>query len=200
MARYIGPKSKIARRFKDPIFGPDKSLGKKGADGKGRRGRKKVTEYGIQLTEKQKAKYTYGVLERQFRKMFVKAASKPGKTGDNLLVFLESRLDNTVFRLGISTTRAGARQLVSHKHITVNGQVVNIPSYSLRPGDLIEVRQKSKSLEAIQDALAGRKQNFKWLEWDDENKLGKFVNYPEREEIPENIRENLIVEFYSKQL
>ena len=200
MARYIGPKSKIARRFKDPIFGPDKTLGKKtGPSGSGNKRRTKMTEYGIQLAEKQKAKYTYGLLERQFRNLFEKSARKQGKTGDNLLKLLEARLDNTIFRLGISRTRAGARQLVSHKHITVNGRVVNVPSFSLRPGDMVEVREKSKSLEAIQDALASRKGNYQWLEWDSDKKIGKFVNYPEREEIPENIRENLIVEFYSKQ-
>lgn len=197
MARYIGPKSKIARRFKDPIFGPDKSLGKK--TGPGNKRRTKMTEFGIQLAEKQKAKYTYGLLERQFRNLFEKAARKQGKTGDNLLKFLEARLDNTVFRLGIARTRAGARQLVGHKHIIVNGRVVNIPSFELRPGDMIEVRERSKSLEAISDALASRKGGYNWLEWDGDRKIGKFVNYPEREEIPENIRENLIVEFYSKQ-
>ena len=196
MARYIGPKSKVARRFKDPIFGPDKSLSKKAPSTK-RRG--KTTEYGIQLTEKQKAKYTYGLLERQFRNLFDKSARKQGKTGDNLLKFLEARLDNSVFRLGLARTRAGARQLVLHKHIMVNGQVVNIPSFSLRPGDVVEVREKSKSLEVIQDALASNRNSFNWFEWDAEKKAGKFLNYPERDDIPENIRENLIVEFYSKQ-
>lgn len=199
MARYIGAKSKIARRFKDPIFGPDKTLGKKAGTGKqGSRRRTKMSEYAIQLAEKQKAKYTYGLLEKQFKNLFEKAARKQGKTGDNLLIFLEARLDNTVYRFGIANTRAGARQLVSHKHIKVNNIVVNIPSYSLRPGDIVEVREKSKSLEAIQDSLASKRQNFAWLDWDNESKLGKFVNYPEREEIPENIRENLIVEVYSK--
>ncbi len=197
MARYIGPKSKIARRFKDPIFGPDKTLGRKTGQA-ARKRRSKITEYGIQLNEKQKAKYTYGLLERQFRNLFEKASRKSGKTGDNLLKFLEARLDNTVFRLGIARTRAAARQLVSHKHITVNGRVVNIPSYTLRPGDIVGVREKSKSLEVIQDALASRRQTYSWLEWDNDKLQGKFVNYPEREEIPENIRENLIVEFYSK--
>ncbi|MBT3301946.1 MAG: 30S ribosomal protein S4 [Bacteroidetes bacterium] len=197
MARYIGPKSKIARRFKDPIFGPDKSLGKKAASTGRRRG--KTTEYGIQLTEKQKAKYTYGLLERQFRNLFDKAARKQGKTGDNLLKFLEARLDNAVFRLGISPTRAGARQLVLHKHIVVNDKVVNIASFSLRPGDVVGVREKSKSLECIQDSLAARKNAVSWFEWDLDSKSGKFVSYPERGDIPENIRENLIVEFYSKQ-
>jgi small subunit ribosomal protein S4 len=196
MARYIGAKSKIARRFKDPIFGPDKSLGRKSGQGK-RRG--KVTEYGIQLSEKQKAKYTYGLLEKQFRNLFEKAARKEGKTGDNLLKLLEARLDNAVFRLGIAPTRAAARQLVSHKHIIVNGRVVNIPSFTLKPGDYVSVRERSKSLEAIQDSLAKRTNKFNWYEWEEETKTGKLLNYPERDEIPENIRENLIVEFYSKQ-
>jgi small subunit ribosomal protein S4 len=200
MARYIGPKSKIARKFKEPIFGPDKTLSKKGAPGKqSSRKRTKVTEYGIQLAEKQKAKYIYGVLERQFRNLFDKSHRKTGKTGDNLLKFLEARLDNVVFRFGIARTRSGARQLVSHKHITVNGYVVNVPSYSLKPGDVVSVREKSKSLEAIQNSLGAKKNTFNWLEWDQDNKSGKFVNYPERQDIPENIRENLIVEFYSKQ-
>lgn len=197
MARYIGPKSKIARRFKDPIFGPDKTLGKKSGQ-TGKRRRSKTTEYGIQLAEKQKAKYTYGLLERQFRNLFEKSARKHGKTGDNLLKFMEARLDNSVFRFGIAPTRAAARQLVSHKHITVNGKVVNIPSFTLRPGDMVEVRERSKSLEAIQDSIAARRNSFPWLEWDADKQIGKFVNYPERDEIPENIRENLIVEFYSK--
>ncbi len=198
MARYIGPKSKIARRFKDPIFGPDKTLGKKTGPGQKRR-RSKMTEFGIQLAEKQKAKYTYGLLEKQFRNLFKKSSGKQGKTGDNLLKFLEARLDNTVFRFGVARTRAGARQLVSHKHITVNGEVVNIPSYTLKPGDIVGVRERSKSLESIIDSLSTRKTAFGWLEWDEESKSGKFVNFPEREEIPENIRENLIVEYYSKQ-
>lgn len=197
MARYIGPKSKIARRFKDPIFGPDKSLGKKSAAPAKRKG--KMTEFGIQLAEKQKAKYTYGLLERQFRNLFEKAARKQGKTGDNLLKFLEARLDNVVFRLGIARTRAAARQLVIHRHIKVNAQSVNIPSYSIKPGDIIEVREKSKSLEVIQDSLSSRKSLPAWFEWDVERKAARFLNYPEREEIQENIRENLIVEFYSKQ-
>ena len=197
MARYIGPKSKIARRFKDPIFGPDKTLGKKSSQTTRRT--RKMTEYAIQLGEKQKAKYTYGLLERQFRNLFDKAARKSGKTGDNLLKFLEARLDNAVFRLGIARTRNGARQLVTNRHIMVNNRVVNIPSFLLRPGDVVTVREKSKSLECIQDSLASRKQTYNWFEWDSENKSGKFLNYPEREDIPENIRENLIVEFYSKQ-
>jgi small subunit ribosomal protein S4 len=201
MARYRGPKSKIARKFKDPIFGPDKALDRKpyapGHHGANKR-RRKESEYGLQLAEKQKAKYTYGILERQFRNIFDKASRKSGKTGEILLQLIESRLDNVVFRLGISPTRRGARQLVSHRHITVNGQIVNIPSYELRAGDIIGVREKSKSLEAITDSLASRSNKFSWLEWDDEKLVGKFMNYPAREDIPENIKEQLIVELYSK--
>jgi len=201
MARYRGPKSKIARKFKDPIFGPDKALDRKpyppGHHGANKR-RRKESEYGIQLQEKQKAKYTYGILERQFRNTFKKATTKKGITGEILLQLIEARLDNVVYRLGISPTRRGARQLVTHRHITVNGHVVNIPSYELRPGDIIGVREKSKSLEAINDSLSGRSDRFGWLEWDDEKMEGKFVNYPAREDIPENIREQLIVELYSK--
>ncbi|HPD65669.1 MAG TPA: 30S ribosomal protein S4 [Bacteroidia bacterium] len=197
MARYIGAKSKIARRFKDPIFGPDKTLSKKSSPAARRKG--KMTEYAIQLQEKQKAKYTYGLLERQFRNLFEKAARKQGKTGDNLLKFLEARLDNSVYRLGLTRTRAAARQLVIHKHVMVNQRVVNIPSFQLKPGDIISLREKSKSLELVQNALSSKRNHYPWIEWDNETKTGKFVNYPEREEIPENIRENLIVEFYSKQ-
>ncbi|HDO06806.1 MAG TPA: 30S ribosomal protein S4 [Bacteroidetes bacterium] len=201
MARYIGPKSKIARKFNDPIFGADKYLEKKnyapGQHGQMRR-RKKQSEYGIQLQEKQKAKYTYGILEKQFHNIFDKASRKKGITGENLLKLIEARLDNTVFRLGIAPTRAAARQLVSHRHISVNGKVVNIPSYSLRAGDVVGVREKSKNLEVITDSLASRNKSFSWLEWDDAKKEGKFLNYPERDEIPENIKENLIVELYSK--
>jgi len=202
MARYIGPKSKIARRFREPIFGPDKALERKnyppGMHGASKR-RGKQSEYAVQLMEKQKVKYTYGVLERQFENLFHKASSKEGITGELLLKFLEARLDNTVYRLGISSTRSGARQLVSHKHITVNGEVVNIPSYSLNAGDVVAVRERSKTLEAITDSVAGRKINkYNWLEWDANNLTGKFLNYPTRDEIPENIKENLIVELYSK--
>ena len=202
MARYTGPKSKIARKFREPIFGPDKALEKKnyppGQHGPSKR-RGKQSEYAIQLLEKQKAKYTYGVLERQFSNLFVKASAKHGITGENFLKLLEARLDNVVYRLGIAPTRSAARQLVSHKHITVNGQVVNIPSYSIRPGDVIEVRERSKSLEAISNSVAGRKINkFSWLEWDANELKGTFVTYPERADIPENIKENLIVELYSK--
>jgi small subunit ribosomal protein S4 len=202
MARYTGPKSKIARRFREPIFGPDKALERKnyppGMHGASKR-RGKQSEYAIQLMEKQKVKYTYGVLERQFENLFHKASSKQGITGENLLKLLEARLDNAVYRLGIAPTRSGARQLVSHKHITVNGEVVNIPSYSLRAGDVVAVRERSKSLETITNSVAGRKINkYNWLEWDANNLTGKFLNYPTRDEIPENIKENLIVELYSK--
>lgn len=202
MARYIGPKSKIARRFREPIFGPDKALERKnygpGMHGSSRR-RGKQSEYAIQLIEKQKAKYTYGILERQFSNLFTKASSKEGITGEELLKLLEARLDNTVYRLGIAPTRAAARQLVGHKHITVNGNVVNIPSYSLKPGDIVSVRERSKSLEAITDSVAGRKINkYSWLEWDANTLTGKLLNFPAREDIPENIKEQLIVELYSK--
>lgn len=202
MARYTGPKTKIARKFGEPIFGPDKYFERKnyppGEHGANRK-RRKQSEYGIQLSEKQKAKYTYGVLERQFRGLFHKATRKKGVTGIILLQMLESRLDNVVYRLGIAPTRSGARQLVSHKHITVNGSVVNIPSYNLRKGDVVAVREKSKSLEVISNSLASNRANrYAWLEWDNENKTGKFISIPEREEIPENIKEQLIVELYSK--
>ena len=202
MARYIGPKTKIARKFGDPIFGSDKILEKKayppGMHGTNRR-RRKQSEYGIQLKEKQKAKYTYGVLERQFSNLFKKAQRSKGITGEVLLQLLESRLDNVVFRLGIAPTREAARQLVSHRHITVNGKVVNIPSYTLRSGDLIGVREKSKSLEVVSESLSGSYRSASsWLEWDSTQMCGKFLNRPEREEIPENIKEQLIVELYSK--
>ncbi len=201
MARYIGPKSKIARKFKDPIFGPDKVLDKKnyppGVHGNSKR-RRKESEYGIQLQEKQKAKYTYGILERQFRNTFKLASKKKGITGEILLQLIEARLDNVIYRFGIAPTRSAARQLVSHRHITVNGEVVNIPSYSVKPGDLVGVREKSKSLEVITNSLSGRANRYPWLEWDDEKILGKFITYPTREEIPENIKEQLIVELYSK--
>ncbi|GAA4143130.1 30S ribosomal protein S4 [Sphingobacterium kyonggiense] len=202
MARYTGPKSKIARKFREPIFGPDKALEKKnyppGQHGPSKR-RGKQSEYAIQLLEKQKAKYTYGVLERQFANLFVKAAAKQGVTGENFLKLLEARLDNIVYRLGIAPTRSAARQLVSHKHITVNGNVVNIPSYSVRPGDVIAVRERSQSLEAITNSVAGRKINkYGWLEWNANELKGTFLSYPERVDIPENIKENLIVELYSK--
>jgi small subunit ribosomal protein S4 len=201
MARYTGPRSKIARKFREPIFGPDKALQKKnyapGQHGSTKRNNKR-SEYAIQLMEKQKAKYIYGVLERQFAKTFEKASHKKGRTGENLLKFLEARLDNTVYRMGISPTRAGARQLVSHRHITVNGEVVNVPSYALRPGDVIAVREKSKTLEAITSSVTGRTNKFNWLEFDNQSLSGKFIDFPQRDQIPENIKEQLIVELYSK--
>ena len=202
MARYIGPKTKIARKFGDPIFGSDKILEKKnyppGMHGNNKR-RRKQSEYGIQLKEKQKAKYTYGILERQFANLFDRAQRSKGITGEVLLQLLESRLDNVVYRLGIAPTRAGARQLVSHRHITVNAKIVNISSCILRSGDIIGVREKSKSLEAIADTMSGSHRSVSpWLEWDSSQMAGKFLNRPEREEIPENIREQLIVELYSK--
>ncbi|WP_210466553.1 MULTISPECIES: 30S ribosomal protein S4 [Rufibacter] len=201
MARYTGPKSKISRRYNEPIFGPSKALAKKaygpGQHGRGRR--KKQSEYAIQLMEKQKAKYIYGVLEKQFENLFDKAARKQGITGENLLALLEARLDNTVYRLGIAPTRRGARQLVNHNHIQVNGNVVNIASYTLRPGDVVSVREKSKSLEAITTSLAGRNARaFTWLEWDGSQLAGKFISNPVRDQIPEKIQEQLIVELYSK--
>ena len=201
MARYTGPKSKIARRFKDPIFGPDKALEKR-AYGPGQHGpnkrRGKQSEYAIQLGEKQKAKYTYGILERQFSNMFERASRMKGITGENLLQLCEARLDNIVFRLGIAPTRRGARQLVSHKHITVNGELVNIPSYSIKVGDVVSVREKSKSLEAISDSLTSRTTTFDWLDWNPSQMQGKVLGVPTREMIPENIKEQLIVELYSK--
>ena len=201
MARYTGPKSKIARKFGEPIFGEDKVLAKRtnppGQHGANRR--RKLSEYGTQLREKQKAKYTYGVLERQFRNLFDKATRSKGVTGEVLLQLLEARLDNVVYRLGIAKTRAAARQLVLHRHITVNGNVVNIPSYSVTPGELVAVREKSKSLEVIQDSLAGfNHSKYPWIEWDESVKGGKMINVPQRDEIPENIKEQLIVELYSK--
>jgi small subunit ribosomal protein S4 len=201
MARYTGPKSKISRKYGEPIFGDTKALEKKphppGQHGRGRR--RKKSEYAIQLAEKQKAKYLYGILEKQFRNMFDKATRKDGITGENLLQLLEARLDNVVYRLGIAPTRRSARQLVVHKHITVNGNLVNIPSYTLKEGDMIAVRERSKSLVAISESVSNKTSNkFKWLEWDDKSLLGKLVTYPDRESIPENINEQLIVELYSK--
>lgn len=201
MSRYLGPTTKIARKFGEPIFGADRAFEKKnyppGQHGQMKKRRKK-SEYGVQLLEKQKAKYTYGLLEKQFSNTFKKAVRKKGITGEILLQLLESRLDNVVFRLGIAPTRRAARQLVGHRHITVNDKVVNIPSYTLRPGDIVGVREKSKSLEVILDSLASRSTGYSWLEWDGELKKGKFMNLPEREEIPETIKEQLIVELYSK--
>jgi len=202
MARYTGPKTKIARRFADAIFGPDKVLERKnyapGQHGVAKR-RGKKSEYGIQLSEKQKAKYTYGVLERQFANLFHAAARKKGITGEILIQLLEQRLDNVVYRIGYSNSRAGARQLVSHKHVCVNGSVINIPSYSIKPGDIISIREKSKSLEVVQDAVAqSRVTKYSWIEFDKTALSAKFLNVPERSEIPENIKEQLIVELYSK--
>ena len=201
MARYTGPKSRIARKFGEAIFGADKVLSKKnyppGQHGNSRR--KKTSEYGIQLREKQKAKYTYGVLEKQFRIMFEKASRSKGITGEVLLQLLEVRLDNLVFRLGLAPTRDAARQLVSHRHIVVDGKVVNIPSYSVKPGQVIGVREKAKSLEVITDALAGfNHSKYPWIEWDQTTLSGKLLRTPERADIPENITEQLIVELYSK--
>ena len=201
MAKYIGPKSKIARRFGEPIFGADKVLSKRNfAPGQhGNNRRRKTSEYGVMLAEKQKAKYTYGVLERLFRNMFEKAAKADGITGEVLLQLLESRLDNVVYRLGLAPTRRAARQLVGHKHITVDGEVVNIPSFQVKPGMVVAVREKSKSLEVIEDALAGYNHSkFPWMEWDNASKSGKFLHRPDRADIPENIKEQLIVELYSK--
>ncbi|GAB4334477.1 MAG: 30S ribosomal protein S4 [Flammeovirgaceae bacterium] len=201
MARYTGSKSKISRKFNEPIFGPSKALKRKAyAPGQhGKNKRKKSSEYSVQLQEKQKAKYIYGVLERQFRNLFEKAAKKHGITGENLLKYLEARLDNTVYRLGIAPTRRAARQLVVHKHITVNGEVVNIPSYTLKVGDIVAVRERSKTLEAVKNSLSGRQQSrFNWLEWNADKMEGKLLSFPERQDIPENIKEQLIVELYSK--
>ncbi len=201
MARYTGPKTKVARKFGDPIFGTDKSFERKnyppGMHGLNRK-RKKLSEYGLQLKEKQKAKSTYGVLERQFSNLFKKASRSKGITGEVLLQLLESRLDNVVYRLSIAPTRSAARQLVSHRHIVVNGEIVNIPSYTLKSGDIIGVREKSKALQAIRDSLPSYRNAYSWLEWDSNEMAGKFLNMPEREEIPENIKEQLIVELYSK--
>ena len=201
MARYTGPKSKISRKYGEPIFGDTKALEKKphppGQHGRGRR--RKKSEYAVQLAEKQKAKFLYGILERQFRNMFKKASRKEGITGENLLQLLEARLDNIVYRLGVAPTRRSARQLVTHKHITVNGNVVNIPSFTVKEGDLVGVRERSKSLVAISESLSSKTSNkYKWLEWDDKSLLGKLITYPDRDSIPENIKEQLIVELYSK--
>jgi small subunit ribosomal protein S4 len=201
MARYTGPKSKIARKFREPIFGPDKALEKKnyppGQHGNTKK-RAKQSEYAIQLMEKQKAKYTYGILEKQFARTFDKAARSHGITGEVLLQLIESRLDNVVYRLGIAPTRRGARQLVSHAHITVNGQVVNIASFTLKPGDVVAVREKSKSMEIITTAVSGAVNKHPWLDFDRSSLSGKFLSRPERSQIPENIKEQLIVELYSK--
>ncbi|UMB61893.1 30S ribosomal protein S4 [Lutibacter sp. A80] len=201
MARYTGPKTKIARKFGEAIFGEDKSFEKRnyppGQHGNNRR-RGKKSEYAIQLAEKQKAKYTYGILEKQFSNLFKKASASTGVTGEILLQLCESRLDNVVYRLGIAPSRSGARQLVSHRHITVNGELVSIPSFSLKAGDVVAVREKSKSLVAIEDSLANRNDVYEWLTWNSDTKQGNFVSVPERIQIPENIKEQLIVELYSK--
>jgi len=202
MARYTGPKSKIARKFGSPIFGPDKVLEKKnyapGQHGSAKR-RGKKSEYGVQLMEKQKAKYTYGVLEKQFANLFHEAARMKGITGEILLQLLEQRLDNVVYRIGFANSRAGARQLVSHRHVCVNGNVLNIPSYHVKPGDVISIREKSKSLEVVTSSLSSsRVSKYTWIEFEKEKLAGKLLNVPERSEIPENIKEQLIVELYSK--
>jgi small subunit ribosomal protein S4 len=202
MARYIGPKSKIARKFNEPIFGPDKALEKKnyppGMHGANKNKRSKQSEYAIQLKEKQKAKYTYGILERQFENTYHKAQKAKGVTGEVLLQMIESRLDNVVYRMGISPSRSGARQLVSHCHITVNGAVANIPSFVLKAGDVIAVRERSKTMESITGSLASSNMIHSWIEFNKATMTGKFLNIPERSEIPENIKEQLIVELYSK--
>ena len=201
MARYTGPKTKISRKFGEPLFGEDRTLEKKnyppGQHGNSKR-RAKKSEYAIQLMEKQKAKYTYGILEKQFRNIYDKANRGKGITGELLLQLCESRLDNVVYRMGISKTRDGARQLVSHKHVTVNGSIVNIPSYTLRPGDIVSVREKSKSLKAIGSSLIENNSEYEWIKFNRERLEGEFVSIPEREQIPENIKEQLIVELYSK--
>ena len=201
MARYRGPKTKIARKFSDPIFGPDKYFEKRkfppGQHGpNGRRGKK--SDYAFQLAEKQKAKYTYGILEKQFSNLFQKASRSKMITGEALLQFCELRLDNIVYRLGLSNSRSGARQLVSHKHITVNGNIVNIPSYLVKIGDVVSIRQKSKSLESISESMAKNSNIIEWLEWNPDSMTGKLINLPSRDQIPENIKEQLIVELYSK--
>jgi small subunit ribosomal protein S4 len=201
MARYRGPKTKISRKFGEPLFGEDRTLEKKnyppGQHGNAKR-RGKKSEYAIQLMEKQKAKYTYGILERQFRNIYDKANRGKGVTGELLLQLCESRLDNVVFRMGLSNTRDGARQLVSHKHILVNGSIVNIPSYTLRPGDKVSIREKSKSLKAIESSLRENISEYEWIKFNRERLEGEFISLPEREQIPENIKEQLIVELYSK--
>jgi len=201
MARYTGPKSRIARKLQEPIFGPDKVLERKnygpGQHGNSKR-RGKKSEYATQLEEKQKAKYTYGILEKQFSNMFKEASRSKGITGENLLQLCEARLDNVVYRMGISPTRSGARQIVNHKHIMVNGGLINIPSYIVKQGDIISVREKSKSLEVISNSLESSAQTFSWIEFDKARLAGKFIQIPTREEIPENINEQLIVELYSK--
>ena len=201
MARYTGPTSRIARRFGEPIFGPDKVLAKKsyapGQHGSSRR-RGKKSEYGVQLDEKQKAKFTYGILEKQFSNLYKEALRRKGITGEILLQLCELRLDNVVYRLGIAPTRRAARQFVSHRHIMVNGNLVNIPSYALSVGDVIGVRERSKSMEAINNSISNNSNHMEWLEFNPDTKTGKVIASPERIQIPENINEQLIVELYSK--
>lgn len=201
MARYTGPKTRIARIFGEPILGNGKYLGKNsnppGQHGPSRK-RKTMGEYALQLREKQKAKYTYGVLEKQFRKTFEEAARIKGVTGENLIKLLEARLDNTVYRMGIAPSRPAARQLVSHKHITVNGVIVNIPSFQLKPGDIVSVKEKDKQNTSITGQFRGKNQKFNWIDWNEGEMQGSFIAYPERESVPENIKEQLIVELYSK--
>lgn len=201
MARYTGPTTKIARKFGEAIYGTDKYFDKRsyppGQHGASKK-RKTESEYAIQLKEKQKAKYTYGMLERQFRNLFEKAARKKGVTGDNLFKLLEARLDNTIFRLGFAASRSQARQLVTHKHVTVNGEVVNIPSFTLKPGDKVGLRERSKNLTVVQDAISKKGKKFNWLVVDEKAVAGTFVDFPERDQVPENINEQLIVELYSK--
>ena len=201
MARYTGPSTKIARKFGEPVFGPDKSYEKKsyppGQHGMAKK-RKKSSEYGVQLKEKQKVKYTYGLMERQFRNLYEKASKMKGRKGENLLFLLETRLDNLVFRMGVAPSRAAARQLVTHCHIVLNGEVCNIPSTLIKPGEIIGVRERSKSLEVIQENVSKSSSRFAWIEWDGLSLSGKLLNLPERSEIPENINEQLIVELYSK--
>ncbi len=201
MARYNGPKTKISRIFGEPILGNGKWLGKNsnppGQHGATRK-RKSLGEYALQLREKQKAKYTYGLLEKQFRKTFVEAARRKGATGDNLIKLLEARLDNTIFRIGIAPSRPAARQLVSHKHVTVNGEVVNVPSFSLKPGDIVGLKEKSRGNTSVTSQIRGKNQKFSWLDWNEAEMQGTFIAYPERESVPENIKEQLIVELYSK--
>jgi small subunit ribosomal protein S4 len=201
MARYNGPKTKISRIFGEPILGNGKWLNKNsnppGQHGAQRK-RKTLGEYALQLREKQKAKYTYGILEKQFRKTFEEAARRKGVTGENLIRLLEARLDNTVFRMGIAPSRPAARQLVSHKHITVNGVIVNIPSYQLKPGDIVSIKDKDRENASITGQFRGKNQKFNWVDWNETEMQGTFVAYPERESVPENIKEQLIVELYSK--
>lgn len=201
MARYTGPKTKIARKFGEAIFGEDKAFEKRnyppGQHGLAKR-RGKKSEYAVQLMEKQKAKYTYGILEKQFRNLFEKAAASKGVTGEILLQLCEARLDNVVYRMGIAPSRRAARQIVGHRHITVNGEIVNVPSYHLKPGDKVAVREKSKSVEAINNSLASASKVYEWITWNNDTKEGTFVNVPQRLQIPENIKEQLIVELYNK--